>query len=99
MKTNEIKLAGTLKKITKLKGTIENEKQLTGTVYIGEGGSSSYQFYEGPHTVTPKPHDMVELETKKKIVTKNIKVLKIPYYATTNIAEGYTVYIGSELEF
>ena len=97
--TNEIRLSGTIKKETKIKGTVTADRQLVGTIRIGEGGSPSYDFYKGPHIVTPQPFTAVELETKKTILTKNIKVLKIPYYMTTNLSEGYTVYIGSEVEF
>ena len=52
--------------------------------------------YEGPYEVMPSTRDDVVLETKKKRMTDDVTVFKIPYFETSN-ESGYTVYIASEV--
>lgn len=49
--------------------------------------------YGGEYTVKPTVDDQV-LDTKYKVLVDDLTVLAIPYYETTNIADGLTVYIG-----
>ena len=60
-------------------------------------GKGEYDYYEGHTTVTPLAHSQTVLETAGKVVLDNIKVLKIPYYETSNLSDGYTAYIGGEV--
>lgn len=53
--------------------------------------------YDGPYIVTPMPFQEQVLETQAKIMEQNVHVKEIPYFETTNIQNGYTVYIGSEV--
>lgn len=53
--------------------------------------------YEGPYLVVPSAHDEIILETKDRYMEDDVKVLKIPYYETSNLSDGYTAYIGGEV--
>lgn len=54
------------------------------------------QTYEGPYEVTPKTESQT-LQTKDKRMANNVLVKEIPYYETTNIQNGLTVYIAESL--
>ena len=58
--------------------------------YIGTAG----EIYDGDYIVKPLPFDSQTLETKYKTLTENVVVLEIPYFETTNLSNGLTVYIG-----
>lgn len=66
---------------------------LATAIQIGGGAPT----YAGPYTVTPRPHDSVELETRDKLMADNVVVLKVPYYETSNIYDGKTVYIAEDI--
>ena len=53
--------------------------------------------YEGPYTVTPLAHSETVLETQDKYMDDDVTVLKIPYYETSNLSGGYTVFIAGEV--
>lgn len=52
-----------------------------------------YDYYEGPYEVVPLAWNDQTLETREKLMRRNVHVTKIPYYETTN-PSGKTVYIG-----
>jgi len=54
--------------------------------------------YAGPYVVTPRPYDPVELETRDKLMADNVTVLKVPYYETSNIYDGKTVFIAEDID-
>lgn len=54
--------------------------------------------YEGAYTVHSAAHEAQELPTANKHLVKNITVEKIPYYETSNLSDGITIYIGDERE-
>lgn len=56
------------------------------------------ELYEGAYTVHSAAHEVQELPTANKHLVKNITVDKIPYYETSNLSDGITVYIGDERE-
>lgn len=58
----------------------------------------SVGLYEGAYTVHSAVHEAQELPTANKRLIKNITVEKIPYYETSNLSDGITVYIGDERE-
>lgn len=60
--------------------------------YIG----SDVDIYDGDYIVIPKPFDDQEFNTKGLLMKDDLTVLQIPYYETSNIADGLTVYIGGE---
>lgn len=54
--------------------------------------------YDGEYTVHSKAHEVQTLPTANKHLIKNITVEKIPYYETSNLSDGITIYIGDERE-
>ena len=52
--------------------------------------------YEGPYIVVPKIVDQT-LETKDKLMEDDVLVREIPYYETSNIQNGITVFIADNL--
>ena len=95
---------GTLDVVEEIKGTLADIPSITAVVFTqysimasvmipnGVGGEK----YLGPYEVVPSTTDNIILETKKKTMTDDVTVFKIPYYETSN-ESGYTVYIGSEV--
>lgn len=66
---------------------------ISGEVSLPTGGT----YYTGDYVVTPKAHRQTTLETQGLTMTDNVVVLEIPYYETSNVHDGYTVYIGNEV--
>ena len=56
------------------------------------------ELYEGAYTVHSAAHEVQELPTANKHLVKNSTVEKIPYYETSNLSDGITIYIGDERE-
>ena len=56
------------------------------------------ELYEGSYTVHSAAHAAQELPPANKHLVKNITVEKIPYYETSNLSDGITIYIGDERE-
>lgn len=52
--------------------------------------------YEGTYDVTPKVIQQT-LETENKKMLDNVTIKQIPYYEVSNIYDGKTIYIGSDL--
>ena len=52
--------------------------------------------YTGSYDVTPNV-DPQTLETKDKKMLDDVTIRKIPYYEVSNIYDGTTIYIGSDL--
>ena len=52
--------------------------------------------YEGPYVVIPMV-DSQTLETRDKHMTDDVLVREIPYYETSNIQNGITVFIADNL--
>ena len=79
-----------------LTGTLNAHNTLTGRLdtYIPKTG----QQYKGLYEIKPLADYDVILKTKNKILEKDITVLKIPYYETSNTFDGLTVVIGGEYE-
>lgn len=53
--------------------------------------------YEGSYEITPKISSQT-LQTKGRVMAKDMQVKEIPYFEVSNISNGNTVYIGKELE-
>lgn len=60
--------------------------------------SSDHDYYTGDYVVTPKAHASTVLETNDKIMRDDVTVLEIPYYETSNLGGGYTVFIAGEVQ-
>lgn len=59
---------------------------------------SNATLYEGAYTVTPKAFEQQGLPTADRLLTQDVTVFEIPYFETSNLSGGSTVYIGSEVE-
>lgn len=73
-----------------------NKGNLHGT--LSAGTVIGAELYEGAYTVHSAAHEAQELPTANKHLIKNITVEKIPYYETSNMSNGITIYIGDERE-
>lgn len=56
------------------------------------------EMYDGTYNVRSQTDEAYQLPTADRYLTDNITVEKIPYYETSNLADGLTVYIGKEIE-
>lgn len=81
----------------KLHGTLTAAKgELHGT--LSARSVIGAEVYEGAYRVHSEAHEVQILPTANKQLVKNITVEKIPYYETSNLSDGITAYIGSEVE-
>jgi hypothetical protein len=60
-------------------------------------GDSPVITYDGEYEVTPKTTAQT-LETSQRFLEKNVEIKEIPYFETSNLAGGETVYIAKEIE-
>ena len=65
-------------------GTLASDYTITGQLATNMTTSSDFPYYEGETTVTPDVYDTQVLETANTVVTRDIRVLKIPTYETSN---------------
>lgn len=80
-----------------LHGTLSPSRaNLHGT--LSAGTVIGADIYDGAYTVHSEAHEVQILPTANKQLTKNITVEKIPYFETSNLSDGITAYIGSEVE-
>lgn len=85
-----------------ISGRLESVKNIRGNIFCGINRIEEYEslpVYSGNYEVVSKANEDSYLETKNKKLTDNIHVKEIPYFETTNLSDGLTVYIGSEVEF
>ena len=59
--------------------------------------SGDFPVYDGDYVVIPQADDAVVLETQSKLMTDDVTVTKIPYWETSNLSGGNTVFIASEV--
>lgn len=72
-----------------LSGVLNSRDKLVGNLALPTG----YTYFNGPYEVTPKINSQT-IETKDKLMAKNISVKSIPYYEVTNSYNGLTIIIG-----
>lgn len=92
------KLIATLTPVTNLVGVIsvDNNRNIVSgeiTIPLGEQVAN----YNGAYRVTPLAHSSTILYTEGKKLLDNVLVEKVPYYETSNIYDGYTVYIAEDI--
>lgn len=83
-------------------GRLESAKELRGQIGCGIKKVNERlpeEEYTGSYEAVSKAFEDSYLETKNKRLRDNIHVKEIPYYETSNLSDGVTVYIGSEIEF
>lgn len=69
---------------------IKNAVRVQNNVVIPQEGG---QPYKGSYEVTPAVDDQTLL-TKNRLMMEDLKVKAIPYYETSNLQNGKTIYIG-----
>jgi hypothetical protein len=72
---------------------ISQELTLKGTLTL-PSISASGDAYEGSYHVVPLAHNPQTLETKGLVMLGDVVIEKIPYWETSNLSDGYTVYIA-----
>ena len=72
-----------------LLGKIQSNMTLNGKVTI----SSGHEYFNGDYEVIPKIESQ-SLETKDKLMSKDVLIKSIPYYEVSNPAGGTTFIIG-----
>ena len=88
-------LIGELSEIETIEGFLsETDEVLIGEIYIPQG--IDYDIYTGEYHVIPAPYDEQTLLTNQKLMTDDVTVAAIPYYETSNLSGGYTVFIGGD---
>ena len=88
------KLTGTLSPLGTLSGRLSPIGGLRGTLSLGSGTAPQYA---GPYEVTPKAHAEQILNTSGKLMINDVTVFEVPYYETSNLFDGLTAYIASEV--
>lgn len=74
-------------------------EEITGTITYGIGKGENVPAYNGKYEITPLALENVILQTKNKKMLNNVTIKKIPYYETSNLSGGVTVYIAGQISF
>lgn len=76
--------------------TIGSDGQTIGMT-IGAGYSVvAGDTYDGSYEVTPKAWEVQTLATEGKLMLDDVTVFKVPYYETSNVFDGLTVFIAED---
>lgn len=89
----KIPLTGTIRSEISITGKLKTEDVMFGKIQL----SGNLSIYNGDYTVTPSVEEQT-LKTANKKMLEDVTVKKIPFYETSNLSGGNTVYIGSEVE-
>ncbi len=83
---------------TDIDGTIDLSDSVCGEIgTITEISPSEYEPYLGEYVITPLAREDQVLATKNKRMLDDFTVLKVPYWETSNLEDGLTVYIANEV--
>ena len=72
---------------------------INGIITYGNGTGETVPVYDEQYTVTPKAFEDIVLHTKNKKMINDVTVKEIPYFETSNLSGGLTVYIAGQIEF
>ena len=86
-------LIGTIRSEIPITGKLKAEDVVFGKIQL----SGNLSIYNGDYTVTPSVEEQT-LKTANKKMLEDVTVKKIPFYETSNLSGGNTVYIGNEVE-
>lgn len=78
----------------KIIGNISPINKISGNITYGVGEGDTAVIYDGDYDVVPLAFQETILSTKNKKLTDDILVQEIPYYETSNLSGGNTVFIG-----
>lgn len=89
-----VEVSSTLEYVNvEVSSNVVNVPVTVGSIIKVSGG----EHYLGPYEVIPLAYDETVLETKDLVMDENVTVLQIPYYETSNLSGGYTVFIAGEV--
>lgn len=87
------RLTGEIQEVYSLSGELSSVEGLSGELCVPTNPLP----YTGEYDVTPKAFETQTLETAGKVLSDNIVIVEIPYFETSNPANGKTVYIAKEV--
>jgi len=87
-------IRGELSSEATISGTLQGVHSISGTISIPE--SAAAIIYDGENVVIPQVDNSIILNTENKLLKTDITVEPIPYYQTSNLSGGFTVYIGGD---
>lgn len=93
------KITGNISPIKIINGNILSNKKIDGNITYGNGSGETVPIYEGNYEVTPLAFQRTVLSTEGKKMENDVVVKEIPYYETSNLSGGTTVYIAGQVEF
>lgn len=92
---DRIVIDGSCKLINYLSGTCELTTLIDGSA-IPVLKVVDFDYYDGQYEVTPLAKSEVILPTHGLMMARDITVHKVPYYETSNVFNGLTVYIAED---
>ena len=78
----------------KIIGNISPINKISGNITYGVGEGDTAVIYDGDYDVVPLAFQETILSTRNKKLIDDILVQEIPYYETSNLSGGNTVFIG-----
>ena len=87
----ECRLIGSLSTSGQLSCSLSSSP-ITGELTV----AGSIPSFDGDYTITPNAHAEQELECQGFVMRENVLVLKVPYWETSNLQDGLTVYIAED---
>lgn len=89
-------IKGDLSRSVNLTGSLVEVSSLAGT--INASSINDFDQYKGSYEVAPGLFEEQILETENKTLLHDIIIEKVPFYETSNLSNGTTVYIGKGAE-
>lgn len=80
-------------------GNIFLEQTISGNISYGNGKESTIPIYRGSYEVTPLAFEKTTLYTDGRLMIADVVVKEVPYYETSNLSGGTTVYIAGQIDF
>lgn len=87
-------LIGKLKGSGTISGFLNAQKGISGTLTIPS--TPGLELYGGPYEVTPKAWSDQILMTNGKLMADDVTVFRVPFYETSNLFDGLTVFIAED---
>ena len=87
-------LTGSLTGSGTLNGSLSAPMSLSGSLSIPRGAGAVA--YGGAYEVTPKAYEEQILPTTGKLMLDDVTVFRVPYYETSNLYDGLTVFIAED---